>query len=605
MLRIAPRAGTLLLVLCSTPLAGQGSSRRVIDAAAIARAGWHRLGDVATALPPGATSSVDGFNHELSGSRLGFISTTGSLPTWLVRLDGQQMPMRIAGMWMLDLIPVAITQIDSIVIDEAPSIADGRAELLGTIDLFTRRLQRASAIGDYQHGDETGDPGPYRYTPRATPNVEKIGPFTSAAGGFGTDAVSVDGAVRYMSMNITDQRLVSRIGPSFSALQSDVNASGGSGVIAFNALGGTHYLTGGRGRFTGFMYQPSLDAYFSQGRVVATEGGASGSGVSAGRKWRYAATATELDAQRLDTVPLTVLPGTRRFVDAFVETEVIRPIHAGLGWSSAHLDSPAPAFQLDRTSARGWIGYSGNDASAEVAATRTLGRTFMSGVARAGRLLADSIRLQLVASALGTPRFSYDDSMDRRSVSGGLDSASGMSVLDFRAEIAARSMLFFKPTVYARWFEYMHTGATDRLSGVAFGLVAATTPQARISGTVRAEISPLVGDAADSYRSTPTGFAEAMVWARAPGGFDLGMSGRYAPSTEWPPRAFTPAEDLPSTRRADISANKWMWHDRVRAQLVMRNLFDVADRTHPSGAQWNLRTHLAVTIALPSGSASR
>jgi hypothetical protein len=118
-------------------------------------------------------------------------------------------------------------------------------------------------------------------------------------------------------------------------------------------------------------------------------------------------------------------------------------------------------------------------------------------------------------------------------------------------------------------------------------------------------MAPLLDDPAPSYRSTPTGFAEASVSGHAPGGFDLGLSGRFAPSAEWPARAASPADELPSTRRVDISANKWMWHDRLRAQLVMRNLFDVADRTHPSGAQWNLRTHLAVTMALPGGTAGR
>jgi hypothetical protein len=136
-------------------------------------------------------------------------------------------------------------------------------------------------------------------------------------------------------------------------------------------------------------------------------------------------------------------------------------------------------------------------------------------------------------------------------------------------------------------------------------MVAATPAHPRISANLRAELSPLLGDQPDSYHSTPTGFAEAMISARAPGGFDLAISGRYAPATEWPARFSVPSRDLPSTRRVDFSANKWMWRDHVRAQLVMRNLLDADDRTHPSGAQWNLRTHLAVTVALPSGAAGR
>src|SRR5438128_621767 len=111
MIRSCGRVPAVCLLLFATPLIAQRSERRVIDRAEIADAGWHRLGDIIAALPPGSTASIDGFNHELRGSRLGFFQSTHVVASWLVRLDGQLMPMQVGGTWIVDDIPVAITQL--------------------------------------------------------------------------------------------------------------------------------------------------------------------------------------------------------------------------------------------------------------------------------------------------------------------------------------------------------------------------------------------------------------------------------------------------------------------------------------------------------------
>src|SRR3954469_9758440 len=136
-------------------------------------------------------------------------ATRTSIASWTVRLDGQMIPAAIGGTWILDAIPVAMTQIDSIVVMTGPRIVDGRATFLGSIELFTRRpIHGVSAIADYQHGDETGDPGPYRYTTRRNQNVEKLGPFTSGAAALAKSTWSIDVAARYASLNITDTNIV-------------------------------------------------------------------------------------------------------------------------------------------------------------------------------------------------------------------------------------------------------------------------------------------------------------------------------------------------------------------------------------------------------------
>jgi hypothetical protein len=593
MMRAVRRAGILLLLLFSaTPVAGQRSSRRVIDRRAIAAAGWHRLGDVVAALPPGSTASIDGFNHELRGSRLGFAATTQVQATWLVRLDGQVMPMQVGGLWILDLVPVAMTQVDSVVIDDQPRLSEGRAVVLGTIDLYTRRPARpASLVADYQHGDETGDPGPYRYTARSTPNIEKIGPFTSGAAAVAIGRVSVDGGARYSSLNITDPRIASRLGAAFPTYQSDVNASGGSGAITIDALGGRTYIIGGRGRFTGYMPLPTV-AGDQQGRVVASEGGMSGTAKIIGREWSYAANATQLEVQPMAT-PLLVDPQTRRVVDGFLETAIGRTFSIGAGATTGR--SETPSLTRERSSQRGWLTYSDHDnRTASAALERVNGEIELSGSGRVAWSVGDSESFAIAASALNAARASDFTWMDQA-----IPDSADVHVLDLRAELATRTFLGTRPSWYARAFRY--SGEAAATSGIGAGVVATTQPSTDLRATMRAEVTQMLGGGNPGETSTPGGFIEASMMTRTVGGFDLALAGRYAPEARWTGEA----DEVPATRRIDFSVNKSMWRDRIRAQLVTRNLLNAAERTHPEGAQWNLRTHLAVTVALPTGASAR
>ena len=588
MTRFGGRMSAAALLLFATPLTAQRSDRRTIDREAIARAGWHRLGDIASALPPGSSASVEGFNHELRGSRVGFFQTTGVTASWVVRLDGQLVPMQVAGVWILDAIPVAITQLDSIVIAEGPQLGDGRPALLGTIDLYTRRVRSVSLVADYQHGDETGDPGPYRYTSRTTPNVEKLGPFASGAIAAGNSIGAVDVAARYASLNITDQRIFSRIGPSVPGYQSDVNSSGGSGVATFDLLGGTSQVVGGRGRFTGF-FPTATPAINQQIRVVASHAGISGSHGSLQQRWRYAASGTVLGIDPLGGVPPITPPSERVFIDAFVEGTLSTRWRAGVGGTHGRHESLAQDRSYSST--RGWLGYSRPNEAAAIALERSAGRVRYSGSARLDRAVNDSDRVAVSVTRLEAWRFGESGWMERTA-----SDSSSTTALDVRAELTTRSIATVQPTWYTRAFSFSGIG-TSPIRGVAIGVAARTSPLAAAGARLRAEISQLLGEAGTGESSTPGGHVEGDLSARTAGGFLLGLAARYAPRTHWTGSI----EDVPATSRVDFSVNKTMWRDRIRAQLVMRNLLNADERTHPDGAQWNLRSHLAVTVALPSG----
>lgn len=612
MTRFAVRVGTLGLLFCTTPVAAQRcrgsdirpvpqppvncaarSARRTIDAAGIATAGWHRVGDIVSALPPGATASVDGFNHALTSSRVGFMEASGSTASWRVRLDGQTMPVSIAGLWILDAIPVAITQIDSVVIAEGPSIVDGQPVFLGTIDLYTRRPRRGlSSIGDYQHGDESGDPGPYRYTPRTSPNVEKLGPFASGAVAFATDRVTLDIGARYSTLNTTDTRILSRL-PVGGLVQPDANASGGSGVMTMHFAGGDHYIVAGRGRFSGLLHFPALGADQFR-RVITSHAGASGAMMAGKVPVRYGVTATQLDIGPLGPQVVNPVEGDRLTGDAFVEAATIaNRVRVGAGVNVGRQEL-TPSTSQRRTD-RAWVTYSGAGETGTLSVHRALSNAKFAGTYRRELPMRDSESAAITLTAITSWRDADNAWMDGFGSATTHDRSMGMA--DARVEISTRDLLGLQPTWYGRGFMLSGHADSGRHYGIAIGVNADAPPVSRIRASIRGEVSQLLGNAGPGDQSAPNGFVEASASTTTPGRFLLALSGRYAPNTRW---SF-PLEpnDVPETRRIDFSVNKPMWHDRIRAQFVMRNLLNQPERSHPFGAQWNLRTHLAVTIALP------
>lgn len=594
-------AGLLGLLLSTTPLDAQRSGRRMVDAAGIAAAGWHRLGDIVDALPTGTVATTDGFNHQLTGSRVGFVDAGGSNARWMVRLDGQVMPVNIEGLWILDAIPVAITQLDSVVITEGPRLVDGRQAVLGTVDLYTRVPPRGpSIVGDYQHGDESGDPGPYRYTPRATSNVEKLGPFTSGALAVGTARASLDLGARYSSLNITDQRIVNRLPGVFGRLQSDVNASGGSGVLTGHFAGGDHHIVAGRGRFTGLAYLPAPGADRST-RVITSHLGVTGAARVDRVALRYGVTGTRLEVDSLgDALPFG-LQQERLFGDAFLEAGSAQsPLRFGVGLNTGRqrTGSGDTTTTKQRHDERAWMTFAGQHRTASVGLDRSLGSVAASVELRQERALGDSQQVALSIVAFNTWRDGGDVWMDGFRSPLTHEAASG--AVDARLELSTQSLAGFLPTWYLRGFAFPGLGGNASNAAIAGGVLA-TASRGNSSVRLRAEVSEQVGNAGPDDGTTPGGFLEALAWAVTPGHFRVTVSGRYAPRTLWPQLEPGAMIHGPEFRRVDLSVNKWMWHDRVRAQLVMRNALNQPEITHPLGAQWNLRTHLAVTVALPSG----
>jgi hypothetical protein len=102
---------------------------------------------------------------------------------WSVVLDGQPLDVTVFDAVHLELVPVAMAEIDSIVFTDAvdrSTLGTGWESSNARIEIHTGRASPGWMVGiSASGGNEIGDPGPYRDTALATPNVDAIGPDAS------------------------------------------------------------------------------------------------------------------------------------------------------------------------------------------------------------------------------------------------------------------------------------------------------------------------------------------------------------------------------------------------------------------------------------------
>ncbi len=182
---------------------------QLITASELRRAGVYRLGDVVRLLPDWDVSTVDGYAISINPLGLSSFEQQG----WLVLVDGQVLNPHLFGSTNLNLVPVTLSEIDSIRIVTVPQFYSGQFASNGLIHFYSHRPSSGFVVsGRYAAGQESGDPGPFRSTELATPNLEQSGPDYSATVGYGTATWYVSGTASTQSEPASDVRVSERNG---------------------------------------------------------------------------------------------------------------------------------------------------------------------------------------------------------------------------------------------------------------------------------------------------------------------------------------------------------------------------------------------------------
>jgi len=627
------RAGAIAMLLGaagSVPASAQLTPREVITRAEIEAAGWVRLSELPFAVPGASRTTVDGVTVLGNVSGLPTWEIAPGRDEWLVLVDGQPVQPSFAGTNVLDLLPVAITQLDSVVVYRGPAFVAGRVAIHGVLRLYTQRgLRGTHGSASHYSGNEVGDAGPFTFTPAATPNIDNSGPFHALRLTHGDTAWDADLAFRRWTDNITDRRIADRheaaAAPEAPELWiRHIAPTMRAGVSTAN---GRHDVHAGIAQLRGTFLVPSLreeQALRTRQGFLGVSGDALLGALTAGS---YAVSVSELQADPFGAPLPATLAHRRRDLGATLA--INRRFSRGWvegGGVVAHqrlADVPAlPAFSRDVATGAHAFAAAQLHAPWSPRAAATLGHGLdgarMSAAAFATPY-ADSIQQLLVS--LAAERKAYGDdgawidlellgigyTATTRRASAIADVAwSRLTKGDIRTTIGAAVRRETGLLLLTRDTGGPPPAFAPEVSApmsLTLGELRATLdfpPTSPIQGGAAYRFSQQLGgwiEAREAARSLPRHLLDASVVFTAFGDVRVRPAVSLASRTHWRDVGGAALEEVPAVTRLDLSLEKWFFHRHLRAQLLARNLLNDIERYHPLGADFRLRVFAGATLS--------
>lgn len=627
--RVLAALGAVVAALfpAAAALAQRGPTQ-VISRAQIEAAGWTRLSELVFAARGVSRASVDGIGvvGNVSGQPVAGAAPSGD--ELLILVDGQPMPVTVAGVPLLDLLPVSLTQLDSVTVERGPAFVGGRVAMNGAIHLHTTRSLRG-VQGSLSHysGNEVGDPGPFTFTERRAPNVDNSGPFHQGRLAWGSGGGYVDVALRRWTDNLTDPRLIDRYARETGGEIPELWVRHVAPTIrAGISAGRTHHdLLAGFARLRGTFFAPSVQEDQALANDLWYAGLAGGGPFADSLGWGYRLAASEgRSAPYASPLPSTLEHRRRRYAaDASLSavvgtaslTAVAAVTHHALLDAPARASSPTPWWVTD--------GALAVDAAAAAPLSPRFTGTIGSGLggARGSAMLA--LRQPLDSGSSVHARLAWD------ARAAGDDGAwidlelLGLAALRRDPRRTASAELELRHRLPAG-LELRVGGGGRRITGIRLiGDSAATIPMDpsavgsplaltigearvaidlpatdRVQGGASYRFADAVGgtgELRDAQASIPRHLLDAELVIRPSRDIRVRSALHLASATQW--IMVGAASDVPAVKRIDLSLEKWMLRERLRVQLLARNLLNDVERHHPLGADFRLRVFAGATLA--------
>jgi hypothetical protein len=613
------------MLATATSARGQDPTRVVISRAAIEAAGWFNLGEVLVGATGWHRSTLDAVSFFAVADGLPPGAAVPAAPEYLVLVDGQRVGLDVLGAKLLELLPISPAQIESVTVTRAPRLVAGTVAGRGVVEFHTREVRRGPSVaGAWHSGNIIGDPGPYRFTPLATENVDRLGPYNFAFAGFAGAGWDVGAGARQGSSHTTHPEIRRRFDPAlFEPLGEnkwapyDVVHARAGGTL----LGGRHDVVAGRGWLSGPVFFP-LVGVEQWSRGTADHVGGAGSIRRGAASVDYQLAHSALDVRELPSpfpfVAAHARARTAGVLEVGVADQTGRRVRLGAALTRWRVQRDgASAARSDATLFASLTGALGGP-TAELSGA--IARSSGGPVVAKGLLAAHTslgAATTLAVSVGYVQHASGDDGTWIDRVLLGLDTlgrdrgARGWADVGvarrlgggWLAEAAVGAGLLDDVDLLSSDGTSAGVSSTVGVGEARAGLSREVTPRLPVVRLAYRYATPLGGDGAlrVALRATPAHSLDGQIVAAVATDFRLGAVVYIASRAQWAAlrgAAATPVT-LPAVSRLDVSAEKWFWQRRVRTQMLVRNLLNQPERYHPLGADFPLRVHLTLGLELP------
>ncbi|MGD2216901.1 MAG: hypothetical protein PVJ64_09095 [Gemmatimonadales bacterium] len=609
--------------------------QQAISAEAMRHAGIRRLGEIFMLIDDWDVTTIQGFTW--GASPHGLASYTR--PGWTLMQDGQIVDLACFGVRSLDRLPVMLSQIDSVTFVSTPGLRDGMFVESGTVHIHMRRPKRGFSLrAQGVTANETGDPGPYRFTELGTPNVDRVGSGGSAAASYAGDRFYMEIGGLFREHFVTDLPIRER---NFDiSVEYPIIKQGAASLRAGLDVGASRHTL-----YLGHSY--TRDYYFLKqfGREVPVESPFTHIGIDGTLRtrgavslryrlaysantlaehensldldydWTLSRWRAELEASRnhrsnraklglsLDAVSAetgySLSDDGFALLRAFGELAYrLSPTHdEALAWQLT-TDSEDLGFRAALT--HRWRPTPDHQVEVVIAYSERIPAEddrIWYWYRRGYRFLPDNGVTVAVDGEPGTARTASADLRWTARLNDGLKvrvggysrSASGLSLEDQPFQFDSASGAFSGPV-------RLVTGRSGEIGGAELGADWAPLPQLEIGSHYRFQ-DVLGGDEQfeDTWRTLPKHRLRITTLYIPWESFSFRAALRYRSSSEW--ADYRDADEqsdgaysskLDDAFVLDLAAQKWLWQHHLRLHLSLRNLFDDAVPHHPIGPGYGL-----------------
>ncbi len=259
----------LILLIISSFLFSQkrdfndGISKTIISNSDLKNSGVINISDIFNLLNNWNNSTINGYSFAVSPNNLSLYQNQ----TVIVLINGQQIDLGEHDFINLNLIPLTIDQIDTVVVNSFPQLENGIYATGGVINFITKKPTKGLSFNLFNSvGNEVGDPGPYVFTQERSPNVDKLGYLLS----FNLNTRGEDWYLRTFIKTeenyLTDPAIKDRINSISSDNKSHMLAA--STILNFNALNGNHNLLFGYTENEDFVFYSEIGSEVPSNNIL-------------------------------------------------------------------------------------------------------------------------------------------------------------------------------------------------------------------------------------------------------------------------------------------------------------------------------------------------
>jgi len=161
----------LLSLFFQDSTADDNYSKYTLKRETLQNAGLVRLSDIFTLIDEWDQYSVEGYTRQGVSNSFDMYHQQN----WVILVNGHRMDLKLFDITNINVLSISTDQIDSIEVYILPQQVEDYFSDRGLLHIHTRQVKKGVTIqGQFSAGNETGDPGPYRYTKFWSDNVDRI-----------------------------------------------------------------------------------------------------------------------------------------------------------------------------------------------------------------------------------------------------------------------------------------------------------------------------------------------------------------------------------------------------------------------------------------------